>query len=276
MERRVHGVWRGTAAVRGGRTVLADSYQQAPLKVAKPFYAEDGTMVIYLMDASPGLLGGDRYEIACALGPGARLFLTTQSSCRLHPGAEEAESVLIQRFRVERGAVLEYFPDPVVPFAGSRHRGETVLEVAAGGVALVAETVTPGRWGMGEVFRFADLRLQTSIYCDGVWTAWDSLWIEPAGMPMGTAWGEFTHMATLWVVSDQLGEEEIELLREVTEAGEEEIYGGVSRLERGGCVLRALSRSVRPLQAWVYRVREVLRPCLIGSPAWPVRKPGSI
>ncbi|MDI3257882.1 MAG: urease accessory protein UreD [Kyrpidia sp.] len=276
MGRGVQGMWRAAAAVRRGRTVLVDTYQQTPLKVAKPFYAEDGTMVIYLMDASPGLLGGDRYEIACTLGSGARLFLTTPSSCRLHPGSGGEESVLIQRFRVERDAVLEYFPEPIVPFAGSRHRGETVLELAPGATALVGEVVTPGRLGMGEVFAFAELRLQTSVYWAGAWTAWDSLWIEPGRGRSALGWGEFTHMATLWVLSGTVGDEEMGRLRELASPGDGEFYGGVSRLMYGGCVLRVLGRSAWSLQTLLYRGREVLRPRLLGAPAWAPRKPGGV
>lgn len=272
MKQRVHGVWRGGAAVRDGRTVLTDSYHRAPLKVAKPFYAGDGTMGICLMDASPGLLGGDRQEIDCTLYPGARLFLTTQSSLRLHPGAGGEASESLQRFQVAPGAVLEYFPEPVVPFARSRHWGETVLEVAAGGTVLMAETVTPGRWGMGEVFQFRELALQTSVYRDGVLVAWDSLRLNPGRMDLESAWGGFTHTSILWIVSDRLSDEEVERLREAAE--DREVYSGLSCLEGGGCVLRGLARSARALQWWLYRVSEIVRPMVGGASFPPWRKPG--
>ena len=46
----------------GGRTEIGDKYHTAPVKIAKAFPVQEQLAVI-VMDVSPGMLEGDRYEI---------------------------------------------------------------------------------------------------------------------------------------------------------------------------------------------------------------------
>lgn len=229
-------------------------------------------MVLYVMDASPGLFNGDRQEIECALEPGARLFLTNTASCRLHPSPLPEESRLVQRFTVTAGAVLEYFPEPTVPLTGARHRSETVVFLEAGGAALIGEMITPGRAGSGERFRYDRLVSRTSVYWDGEWTAWDTLRLEPRGAGEAPGFGEFTHAATLWVLAEGVGEPEASALRDLAALPENRVYAGVSRLERNGLVLRMLGRSAWDLQCALFRCWDAMRRRLLGRGAFRGRK----
>ncbi|MCL5291431.1 MAG: urease accessory protein UreD [Actinobacteria bacterium] len=67
---------------------------------------------------------GDDYRQEIELMPGARTFLTTQSSTKIYR-MNRSFARQLSRFKVGKGALFEYLPEPIIPFAGSRYIGET-------------------------------------------------------------------------------------------------------------------------------------------------------
>jgi urease accessory protein len=61
------------------QTQLLTSTHAAPLKIAKVFPVADGSVDVCVMDCSPGLLNGDRYELDWRVEENARVKTTTQS-----------------------------------------------------------------------------------------------------------------------------------------------------------------------------------------------------
>ncbi|GAB7388380.1 hypothetical protein BSNK01_22170 [Bacillaceae bacterium] len=276
----VRGIWKGTVGVRNGKTVLTRSFHKWPLKIAKPFAGEHGELLLYLQDASPGLFNGDVQEIACTLEKGARLFLTTPASCRLHPSPTEEASRQLLRFFLQEGAVLEYFPEPLVPYRGVNFSGKTELHMEKGAQAMIAEILTPGRIGRGEIFAYERVASEFSVYWHGRLTAWDSLVLEPARWDTRHGiFDEYTHLATFWVLSEKTAPSHVEKLQSFFETfstdekyGARDVYAGASLLAENGLVVRMLGHSVCALQECIHASWRFLRRELLGSEPFPIRK----
>jgi urease accessory protein len=271
---KMHGLWCGTVGVRGNRSVLTRSFQRPPLKVAKPFAGEQGELLLYLMDSSPGLFNGDTQEIECTLEKGARLFLTNQSACKLHPSSVPGDIRQTQRFHLKEGAILEYFPEPIIPYKDASYQGETLIHLETGAQAILAEVIAPGRAGREELFQYRKVASQFSVFWGDQWTVWDSLLLEPSRWRSPQeVFAEFTHMGTLWVLSEQVDDEHVEKLNlHLTSQDPSSMYAGCSRLTCHGLVVRMLGRSAWAIQSVINDCWNLIRRDLIGAPALAIRK----
>jgi urease accessory protein len=224
------------------------------------------------MDASPGLFNGDVQEIDCTLEEGAHLFLTNQSSCKLHPSTRDDPSHQIQRFAVKEGALLEYFPEPIVPYAGSSHYGETIIFMETGAEAIIGEIITPGRIGREERFHYTKLSSQFSVYWNGKWTVWDSLCLQPEKwVSMKGIFDQYTHLATLWVLSERVTKDHVDSFRGLLKQ-ESTAYHGVSLLPANGMVIRLLGNSVWHLQQLLTKCWDLVRQDLLERSVSYIRK----
>ena len=65
---------------------------------------------------------------------------------------------------VEAGGVLEWWPDPVIPFRGARFWQETALTVDPDGTLLYGDLLLPGRSAAGERHDYAYYRSRLTAY----------------------------------------------------------------------------------------------------------------
>ena len=101
----------------GQRTVLQECYFQVPLQVLRPLYLDEvGTAYVYLVNPCGGVVGGDAYSLTVVVEAGARACLTTPSATKLYAtsGAPAQQRLDIT---LQAGAVMEYLPEQVIPFA---------------------------------------------------------------------------------------------------------------------------------------------------------------
>ena len=242
----------------GGRTRLAHCFCAAPLKIAKTFPLGEAVSVC-VMDASPGLLAGDHYELSWQLDEGAHVHVTTQGFTRVHPAAERP-CLLRQQIRVADGALLEYFPEPLMLFQGAALRAENQIDIARGGTLLLSEIVCAGRILRGEAFQFHSFSSRLRVRCDNELIFVSQTGLRPRDFnprALGS-WQDFTHQANFTVFSERANDALRDALREVLEeAGE--IWGGVSLLERHGVVVSLLGRRAWDLQQLAQRLRETAR-----------------
>ncbi|UOF88851.1 urease accessory protein UreD [Fodinisporobacter ferrooxydans] len=270
-----HGVWRGRfQAVVGGKSRLVDSYHRAPLKIAKPFYGDSGEIILYMMDTSPGIFNGDTQEIDCTLEQGVHLLLTNQSSCKLQPSVKQAESRQTVRFRIGANAVLEYFPEPVVPFCGSDFQSRTQIEMEQGGQLFFSEILTPGRAGKGEVFEYKSYRSETSIYYNQQPIVFDCIHFQPKLDPACTkGLHGYTHMGTLYAVSPKIADLDIQRVRDLLASGNDlSLYAGVSALPVGGLTIRVLGYTACTVQQLLTECWGMLREQAAGLGKFRFRK----
>jgi urease accessory protein len=130
---RTHGLLRLSFGRAGGagRTTLTACEQRPPLQVVRSFPSGESATLAHLHNLSGGVLGGDLLEVSVEVSDGARAQLTSTGATRLYRCRPDAPDALQrQSFRVGRGALLEHLPDELIPFAGSRYRQETVIELS--------------------------------------------------------------------------------------------------------------------------------------------------
>ncbi|WP_213411100.1 urease accessory protein UreD [Xylanibacillus composti] len=212
----VRGKLTGRFACKNKRTFLADRYHQAPLKISKTFPMEEGgQLAVYMMDASPGMLDGDRYDISMELEAGASVYLTNQSFTKIHP-ASGAGSRLTQHFQLGAGSLLEFFPEPMIPYARSRIDTHTRIELEEDAVLLFGDVVTPGRTHRNELFQYGLVDSKVEIFRNGRLTVWDRFLLQPAVHDVRglAAFGSYTHMASMWILAPRADELLLERIRE--------------------------------------------------------------
>ncbi|PAY23236.1 urease accessory protein UreD [Dietzia natronolimnaea] len=135
-----------------GRTVLADRYQKSPLQVMRPLYVDPGlphVPVTYLMSTGGGVVGGDRLDIDVRLADRSHAVITTQAATRIHrmDAGYATQNVTLT---LGAGAVCEWVPDPLIPYAGSRFQQSLRATVPEDAVLMVSDVLTAGRVARGE------------------------------------------------------------------------------------------------------------------------------
>ncbi len=157
-------------------TQLTVREQHPPLQVIRAFPLSSGGVLVHVHNVSGGVLGGDQLVLDIEVGPGAQAQLTSTSATRLYRSRPEA-SPATQRgtIKIGEGALLEYLPDPLIPFSGSRYQQRTRIDLEADAGLFWWETITPGRVARGELFDYAHLLLSLNISAQGRPIAIESL-----------------------------------------------------------------------------------------------------
>jgi urease accessory protein len=185
--------------LRGGRTAIEDCAFTAPLKLAKPFW-RGGVREFMYMCASPGMLEGDSLNINLEIGNGCAALVTGQSYTKIYK-SERACPTMYVTASVGEGARLFYQPPPVIPFAGSRFKANSVFRLRDSSKLLLCDAVCCGRAGMGERFMFDCYMSRTAVYVEDKLVFLDNARLAPNEYnPAGLGFFEgYTHMGFVYV-----------------------------------------------------------------------------
>lgn len=170
-------------ARHGEATAVVMRYASQPwgaVQVARP--DRSGMPEVLLTNPGGGTLGGDRLDLRVEVGPGARATVCTQGAAKAYRGTQALQRT---RLSVGAGGLAEYVPHHVIPYAESRWRQETVVELAADARLLAWEAFAAGRLAHGERFSFAALAGRTLIVRDGAPEVIDGLELAGGGEPFG-------------------------------------------------------------------------------------------
>jgi urease accessory protein len=264
-----------------GRTFLADSYQDVPLRVVRAFTLEDGTSLAHLHNVSGGLLGGDHLAMQVNLASGTKVQLTTTGATRIYRH-REGFSVTTQRNEISVGenALLEYLPDAAIPFAGARYLQQTSIELSAGAGLFWWEIVAPGREARGELFEYEEFAMSTGVSAQGRRIAAENLCLRPRKEDVSSLarLGHYRYMATFHVCRVGLetrawrtAEEQLrELTTDMTRRGE--ILWAVSSLAAHGLVVRCLALNGREVLPGLQAIWRNAKRHLYDREAIPPRK----
>jgi len=263
----------------GGVTRIQRHYQRVPLHVYRPIYLDErrpDMAFVFVQQFGEGLVQGDRYRIDIDCGPGSATHITTQAATNIY-GARQNFATQMINLRVGAGAVLEYLPDPIVPFRGARLFQRTVVTADPEATVILGETLLPGRIAHGEAHVYDLYWAETDARRpDGRLLFADLLRLNPlegGGSRSLGVLGPYDVIATLHVVSGPGDPARLVTpLREAL-AAQEDVMSGVSELpNRAGVGVRLLGRTSKAVQAALRAAWNAARLELLGTPAPNLRK----
>jgi urease accessory protein len=244
-----------------GRTVIARQRSNPPLQIFGLQYDDRGSSAyLQILNPSGGLFEGDSAEVEVSLGPGAHLYLTTQAAAKIYPAEHGEVTRQRTKLRVASGAILEYFPLPVIPFARAMYAQEMTVEVEAGGICMIVEVVAPGRTARGERFAYAMVRSRVEGWIGGRLALFEQMRLEPqrrsfAGL--GALDGR-AYLATLYILTSQSLEAWIPAWNQRLM----ELYDGcigITGLAHGGLIVRLLGGPGQEILRRVDAVHHLIR-----------------
>jgi urease accessory protein len=254
-------------------------YQRAPLHLYRPIYLDAGRpdmAFLFLQQFGDGLVQGDRYRIDVDCGPGSATHITTQAATSIFRARDNFATQLVN-LRVAEGALLEYLPDPVVPFHGSRLFQRTCLTVDPKATVILGDTLLPGRVAHGEAHLYDIYWSETEVRRpDDTLLLADVLRMNPrAGENprSNVLLGPHDVIAALYVVSGLSDPAAIVRLVRDALAANRDVLAGVSELPNGaGAVVKLLGPNSKSVRTALRVAWNAARLELLGTPAPDLRK----
>jgi urease accessory protein len=234
----------------GSRT--AHLFQSAPLRWLFPQADPGEPRLGALVNVAGGLAGGDRTEVALALGAGAGFTATTPSAEKVYRSLGEATEVKIG-VTLSADALCEWLPQESILFDGARLDRRIGVSLDAASRLLAAEMVVLGRAAHGERLRDGAMLDRWRIRRDGrlIWA--DALRVTDPAASIGHRFtlGGAGAVATLLLASPDAAAHR-ERARELAEGAASLVAPGllVARfLGEAGAVRVSLARAVALLRA---------------------------
>lgn len=248
-----------------GRTFLARQRATYPFHLCRPLYRPEdppGLPTLYVQGCSGGLFEGDRWLLDVAANAGASAHVTSAAATLVHRMPHGGCAQHEQRLRVEPGALLEYFPDPLILFSRSRLCSRTVICLAPGARVIAVDSFLPHRLPDDAApFDWFESSLQVEDP-SGELLARDRFRATGAELERKVpgVTGAFGHQATLLVLG--AGARPLEPLRRALESGER-LRAGASLLpEDTGVMARILASDGPALRGALHRAWSAARVAL--------------
>lgn len=262
------------AKLRNGRTEIDPHAWRIPYQWQGYHYQDhDDQPFLLLINSGGGFVEGDAAEFNGSLEPGARMLVTTTAASKFYKclnGGQCSETV---NLRAGGGSLLEYLPDEAIPFARSRVRRRTTIEIETDSRLFATDMISAGRvhYGAGEEFMFSELSSEFNVIVDGKTLASDRLLLTNTEevQDLRDLWAGAKHMATIFAHCEKWTrgiEAEIEQLN-----GMDGVTLGASRIGNL-IVVRILSREVWQAQEAVFQAWQAMRPILAQKPARRISK----
>jgi len=245
-----------------------------PLQAVEPFRAGDGSLCQMMLNISGGMAGGDRLRTTIEFERDAHAVLITASAAKAYRTRNEP-AVQETHIRLERGAIVEYLPDHLIPHAGAAVEQTLRIEMGQSSRAIMYDALAAGRIGRGERWRFRELTSTTMITSATRPLYLNRSRITPASQPLDQpGWMEgYNYLATMVVAADSdrdwtaLVAAFDSVLRRVTG-----VQGGASAMAYGGCVARFITATADALNRTAMTLWGIARKDLIGLEAFSLRK----
>ena len=259
------------------QTVIAHSYVTTPWKLLPPIYLDDtGSAYTLLVNPSGGLVGGDRLSVDMMLGEGAHVLISAPSANRVYRTEGEVSEQCID-IRIESGAILEWFPEHTIPFAGSRFRQRLHAALASGATLLLWDALASGRIAQEERWACTDLENEICITTASGHTLLERYVLAPATDlgRVGLA-EEWDYVASLYVVNDALAPEMWSRLEShiasILDERPGQVLGGVSTPTVPGLAVKLVARTAPDLTYMLEALWAAVRAVLWNFPPVALRK----
>lgn len=262
------------------RTRLQVLDQRQPLKVVRAFELDCGAAMVHLHNLSGGVLAGDKLSLEVTVGAGATAQITSTSATRIYRSRPEScAAKSVTRIRLQENALLEYLPDPVIPFAGAKYSQHTEVDLSDGAGLFWWETLAPGREARGEVLSYETVRLGVAVRIAGLPVAIENGCLNPALRPLTSTarLGPYRYLSTFYICRAGLAESawlsvEKQLLDLAEPMSSPVIIWALTRLPAHGLVVRALSQNGRDIARGLIAFWRVAKQALYGQEAVVPRK----
>jgi urease accessory protein len=272
---RHHGYLSLELVCNDGRTAISRQRSRPPLQTFGLQPGDrHGSAYLQIVNPCGGLFEGDSAEVEVSLRQGAHLYLTTQAATKVYSAEHGQVTRQLIRLRIASGAILEYFPLPLIPFARALVVQEMAIQVESGGVCLVAEVLAPGRVARGERFAYHMVRCRAEGWVDDRLALFEQIILQPeqgsyAGL--GVLDGQ-PYVASLYVLTSQVLDHWIPgwNRRLTAQYGE---YVGVTALDSGGLVVRLLGQTGQEVLRRLDAAHRLIREEGFGLPPLCIYRP---
>jgi len=158
---------RGHLAAKslGGRTRLAELYQEGAAKIRLP-ETFDSSMEAVIINTAGGLTGGDRMDWSVVAGPGTRIDVTTQACEKIYKASADS-AVVETSIRVGASARVDWLPQETILFDRASLSRKLHVELDETAEFLAVEAILLGRKAMGETMAQGLFRDRWRIRRDG-------------------------------------------------------------------------------------------------------------
>ncbi len=233
---------------KNNKTYLETGYCTQPFKIAN--ITEDktkGDLQLMLMNASPGILDNDNYNIKIELSEYSSLELKTQSYQRLftmHNGATQYFEAHLANY-----STFIYMPHPLVPHELSNYSTKNRIYLQKYCTLLWSDILTCGRKLNGEAFKFTKLHSLTEIYFNNRLMIKENLFLEPNLINLN-AIGQlenYSHQASLIYVNGTINVNDFSEKINVYLSKQHNIVFGISELQLNGLIVRVLGQKAEQL-----------------------------
>jgi urease accessory protein len=271
--------FRGAGATPPTR--LAVQEQQPPLRVIRAFPQPGGGVLTHLHNVSGGVLGGDQLTVLAHLEESTQVQLTSTGATRIYRHRPDyGVATQATHLRLDSGALLEYLPDPLIPFAAARFRQQTTIELADDAGLFYWEVLAPGREAHNERFAYTEVQVQLDIWAAGAPIVIERLRLTPGERPLTSLarLADYRYVGAFYICKVGLDPaqwltlegELMALAQALTMPGE--ILWGVSTMPAHGLTVRALSMTNRTITNGLLQFWDRAKRALYGVAAVPPRK----
>ena len=263
-----------------GATILRVKQQQPPWRVVRGFKAASGELLAHVHNVSGGILDTDSLDWRIDVAPGAQAQVTSTGATRVYRSRTPL-SIASQRaaLTVGENAYLEYLPDQLIPFAGSRFDQSMRVDLARGASLILWDRVAPGREASGELFRYESLASAFELMAEAEPIAIERWTIAPMLRSVNAIprLGQFRYFGSCYVCR---AGEPAAYWREFESAMQEiadrisgpEVLWGITSLRAHGIVARGVATTGRSLSDGLVEIWKAAKWHLCGRVATVPRK----
>jgi urease accessory protein len=215
------------------------------------------------------------------LGAGASAQVTTTGATRVYrPRAEAPVTLQTNTIRVGNEALLEYVPDPIIPFAHVRFCQRTTIELSAGAGLFWWEILAPGRESYGELFAYDSVELTTEILALDRPILRDHARLQPKkyALESRARFGHYRYWATFYLCRVGLepgfwldAEQRLRSNTQKLNSSGETLWG-ISTLVAHGLVVRCLAREGHSILAGLREIWRAAKLLIYNREPIPPRK----